>query len=663
MRDVFWAGDHRDAAAAGQTLGFPWIEPLEGRRLLHAGHAHDGLLAEYFDNPDLTVPRVTRVDPTINFDWGGGSPDGSMGPDEFSVRWSGTLVSPLTDTFTFHATTDDGIRLWVDNKLIIDQFVPAAGERTAAIALSQGREYDIRLEYLEAGGGAVAQLRWSTPRVPKEVIPPGWMKPTPQGAPPVPNPAPTPPAVTQPPPSLPAVRINVGGPRYVDSGGQVWEADQHFTGGRTPKGSFTVNGTAEGPLFADRRQGTFRYAVPVASGAYNLRLVFAEPQHAVAGKRTFDVTAENRLIFDDLDIAAHAGRQTALVTGTPVDVSDGRLDLYFESRVDNAILSAIELVPREGGAAPAPQPPAPVPEVRASWREVAAAPQVLFESESIAANGRLYVFGGFHNSAVQATRRAYSYDPAANKWARIADLPTALTHAGVAADGDTIYLAGGLVGNYPDNPPTADVWRYHIPSNTWSRGPSLPAPRGAGALVKSGRSLHFFGGLRADAETDSADHWVLNLDAPTTWNAAAPLPAARNHLGGVELGGKVYAVGGQRGRDETTQNMSDVHRYDPATNRWEAVASLPRPRSHFGASAFVNPRTGRLTIVGGVTNGRVPLAEVTEYDPATNRWTEQTPLPRGLKAPVARVVGNAVIVSGGSTGDASPQRTTWVWTL
>src|SRR5262249_44715265 len=76
-----------------------------------------GLYGEYYDNIDFTGAKLTRIDPVVNFDWGGGSPDPSMGPDQFSVRWTGQVQPRLGETYTFHTFTDDGVRLWVNNVL------------------------------------------------------------------------------------------------------------------------------------------------------------------------------------------------------------------------------------------------------------------------------------------------------------------------------------------------------------------------------------------------------------------------------------------------------------------------------------------------------------------------------------------------------------------
>src|SRR5215204_3555274 len=92
------------------------VERLEPRRLLA------GLAAEYFDRVDFTDLKLARTDATVNFTWAA-APDPSMGADNFAVRWRGQVEPPTTDTYTFYANSDDGVRLWVDGRLLIDNWV------------------------------------------------------------------------------------------------------------------------------------------------------------------------------------------------------------------------------------------------------------------------------------------------------------------------------------------------------------------------------------------------------------------------------------------------------------------------------------------------------------------------------------------------------------
>ena len=74
----------------------------------------NGLSAVYYDNQNFTGATVSRVDPTVNFDWGTGSPAPGIGADTFSVRWTGQVQAQFSQTYTFYTTSDDGVRLWVN---------------------------------------------------------------------------------------------------------------------------------------------------------------------------------------------------------------------------------------------------------------------------------------------------------------------------------------------------------------------------------------------------------------------------------------------------------------------------------------------------------------------------------------------------------------------
>lgn len=132
----------------------------------------DGLLAEYFDNIDFTNRFPTQVDATVDFDWGASSPLTGMGADSFSVRWTGQIEPLYSDLYTFRTWSDDGIRLWVDDQLVIDEWNDHAPTfHTGSISLNAGQLYDIRMEHYENGGQAVAQLAWSSASQALEVVP------------------------------------------------------------------------------------------------------------------------------------------------------------------------------------------------------------------------------------------------------------------------------------------------------------------------------------------------------------------------------------------------------------------------------------------------------------------------------------------------------------
>lgn len=132
----------------------------------------NGLKAEYYNNIDFTSLALTRTDAFLDFKWGSGSPDPTIGTDTFSARWSGSIEALYSEIYTFETTSDDGIRLWVNDRLIIDKFVDQAPTiHRGTVALEAGQRYDIRMDYYERGGGAVAKLSWSSDSQNLEVVP------------------------------------------------------------------------------------------------------------------------------------------------------------------------------------------------------------------------------------------------------------------------------------------------------------------------------------------------------------------------------------------------------------------------------------------------------------------------------------------------------------
>ena len=122
--------------------------------------AATGFNAQYFDNPDLTgEPVLTRTDQGINFEWNEGSPDPILPNDNFSIRWTGTQHFPA-GRYEFSTDTDDGVRLFIDDVLVIDKWFGQSAVNKATVDLTSG-DHQIKMEYFENFGGAKSKLSWS----------------------------------------------------------------------------------------------------------------------------------------------------------------------------------------------------------------------------------------------------------------------------------------------------------------------------------------------------------------------------------------------------------------------------------------------------------------------------------------------------------------------
>ncbi len=191
-RPVTLLAGMRNAAGAGTKILYargsdlvagrddPRAVPLVDAARLRppAGSTEQGLRGEYFRGRELQgEPVLTRVDPTIGFRWERGSPTSSLvargevpveralPDDDFSVRWSGQILPPVSGTYEITLTGDDGYRLVVDGRTVIDEWTiaPRARAKTVSVELQAGKPSDVRLEYFEATRDAEIRLGWKLP--------------------------------------------------------------------------------------------------------------------------------------------------------------------------------------------------------------------------------------------------------------------------------------------------------------------------------------------------------------------------------------------------------------------------------------------------------------------------------------------------------------------
>jgi YVTN family beta-propeller protein len=124
-----------------------------------------GLTGRYYANTTLSGnPVLTRVE-RVDFDWGTNSPGTGVATNNFSVRWTGTVQPSVSGKYRFQTVSDDGVRLWVNGVRVINNWTNHAATTNTSgdINLTAGTRYTVTMEYYDAGGQAVARLRWRVP--------------------------------------------------------------------------------------------------------------------------------------------------------------------------------------------------------------------------------------------------------------------------------------------------------------------------------------------------------------------------------------------------------------------------------------------------------------------------------------------------------------------
>lgn len=153
------------------TVPSSWLTTTNGQ---------SGLSAAYFSNTNLSgASALTRVDSNIDFNWDSGSPGDSVPAENFTARWTGNITIPAdAGDVILAALSDDGVRVWVDNQLCIDNWGPNDSVTTeSASILKAGQTYQLRVEYMQLGGDDIISLKWRSGNPTRSVwIPPGnWI--------------------------------------------------------------------------------------------------------------------------------------------------------------------------------------------------------------------------------------------------------------------------------------------------------------------------------------------------------------------------------------------------------------------------------------------------------------------------------------------------------
>jgi len=299
------------------------------------------------------------------------------------------------------------------------------------------------------------------------------------------------------------------------------------------------------------------------------------------------------------------------------------------------------------------------------WKKGAPFPEADEELYGVAANGKLYVIGGWGDGKARGVN--YEYDPATDKWTKKQPMPRPAHHAALAAVNGKIYAFGGFVA--PANTaiplgaawePIADAYEFSPATDSWKPLPPLPGKRGSAIAAEVGGKIYVIGGAttmegaKEPFFTAFGPARVLGTNevydpATNKWESRNAMSVPRNHAFSGVVNGKIYVIGGRTGHGFilSATNTNVVEEYDPVSNMW----SIPKERMPTARSGGASGTDGRRIYVAGgeVTTTALVGAyrAVQAYDPATNSWTSLPSMPMPRHGVAGAVIGNRFhLVSG-----------------
>ncbi len=147
----------------------PWVSAEDGFELISSAYFPDGLKAEYFSNKNLEGASKVRTDEWINYEPANQAPDPFLPKSPVSIRWTGKLRPPVSGVYSIGFTSDDGCRLFIDGKKVIDSWHNRAQTTdTIRVELEAGKDYQVRAEYFDDRDAAIARLSWRIPAIGKQ---------------------------------------------------------------------------------------------------------------------------------------------------------------------------------------------------------------------------------------------------------------------------------------------------------------------------------------------------------------------------------------------------------------------------------------------------------------------------------------------------------------
>ncbi|NNE40116.1 MAG: galactose oxidase [Marinicaulis sp.] len=250
------------------------------------------------------------------------------------------------------------------------------------------------------------------------------------------------------------------------------------------------------------------------------------------------------------------------------------------------------------------------------------------------------------------TDRVTYYDPVTNIWGAGTRLPAPRHHIALVNNNGLLYAIGGFArDNNGGWQMRANCWRLGDVLDDWDYMAQMPYPQAESVCASLGGFIHVAGGRSPSGSLnrewanhiDTDEHWIYDA-ASDRWEPLAPMLTARNSAAGAVVNGVMYVIGG---RTVSDGNTNKVEVYDPLSDRWENARPLPQAASGL-AAAVINRK---IYVFGGEyfspgTGGA--YAEAWEYDPRSDKWRAVAAMPRRRHGLGAVSMNNTIYVIGGA---------------
>jgi N-acetylneuraminic acid mutarotase len=293
-------------------------------------------------------------------------------------------------------------------------------------------------------------------------------------------------------------------------------------------------------------------------------------------------------------------------------------------------------------------------------------PTIRSDFSTCVVDGKIFVIGGslqleMDEYGDQSLSTVEMYDPETDAWAGKANMPTVRSNVSVSVVDGKIYAIGGSKMKKIQVPrgfrtgseelPTVEM--YDPATDTWTQKADMPTPRKTKTCVVDSK-IYAIGGWLTTNEQSQLDTVEVYDPATDTWAKAQSMNHARCSAAISVVNGEIYAVGGigwppnrdQSGRYLSSPYLSNVEVFNPKTNQWQERTEMSVPKANHSTSVI----DGKIYVMGGYfqEDRKVKsLSAIEVYDPATDRWTQESDMLIGRSGHTTEVVDGQIYILGG----------------